>query len=81
MLSCKEVSLLISQSYDARLTWRQRMAVRMHLLVCEACRRFARQMQFLRRAARAFADRPREAAAGLSRDAHERIRNAMREQD
>jgi len=82
MLSCKEVSLLISRSYDARLTWRQRLAVRLHLLVCEACRRFTEQMRFLRRAGRAFADRQRDSASnGLSADARDRIRRTLRGQD
>lgn len=82
MLSCKEVSLLISRSYDARLTWRQRLAVRLHLLVCEACRRFAGQMRFLRRAGRAFTDRPRDSATGsLSPSARERIRRSLRGHD
>lgn len=82
MLSCKEVSLLISRSYDARLTWRQRLAVRLHLLVCVACRRFVEQMRFLRRAGRAFAGRQRDSATGsLSAGARERIRRSLRGQD
>jgi len=82
MLSCKEVSLLVSQSYDAKLTWRQRLGVRLHLLVCEACRRFERQMQFLRRAGRAFSDRQRDGVSGsLSPSARERIRNSLRGRD
>jgi len=81
MLSCKEVSLLVSQSYDAKLTWRQRLAVRLHLLVCEACRRFAQQMQFLRRAGQAFSGRPQDGGGSLSPSARERIRNSLRGRD
>lgn len=81
MLSCKEVSLLISQSYDARLTWRQRLAVRLHLLICEACSRFAKQMRFLRRAGRAFNDRQQDGGGGLSPNARDRIRSSLRGRD
>ena len=82
MLSCKDVSLLISQSYDARLTWRQRLAVRLHLLICEACSRFAQQMRFLRRASRAFSDRQQDGSRGsLSPGARERIRSSLRGRD
>jgi hypothetical protein len=82
MLSCKEVSLLVSRSCDTKLTWRERLAVRLHLLVCVACRRFTEQMRFLRRASRAFAERQRDAASGgLSTDARDRIRRTLRGQD
>jgi hypothetical protein len=29
---------------DRALTWRERLALRLHLLVCKACPRFERQM-------------------------------------
>ena len=54
MLSCKETPQLVSRSLDARLSWSQRMAVRLHLLMCGACRRFVEQMGVIRRAARAY---------------------------
>jgi predicted anti-sigma-YlaC factor YlaD len=54
MLNCKETSELVSRSLDERLSWSQRMGVRLHLLMCAACRQFAVQMSFLRRAARGY---------------------------
>lgn len=54
MLTCKDTSALVSRSLDEQLSWRQRMAVRLHLLMCAACRNFAAQMSFLRRAARSY---------------------------
>lgn len=50
MLSCKDVSKLRSQSIDRRLNLGERLGVRLHLLVCEACRRFDRQMVILQQA-------------------------------
>ncbi|MBM4220683.1 MAG: zf-HC2 domain-containing protein [Gammaproteobacteria bacterium] len=54
MLSCKDTSELVSRSLDEELSWRQRIAVRLHLLICGACRRFVAQMGFIRRAARRY---------------------------
>ena len=48
MLNCKQTSLLVSQSLDRRLTWRERMAVRMHLWICVYCRRFVQQLTLIR---------------------------------
>ena len=53
-LSCKEASRLISQGMDRRLSFLERIAVRLHVGICDACTRFARQVEFLRRALKAF---------------------------
>lgn len=48
--TCREVHALVSQSQDRRLTLTERMRMRVHLLVCEACTRFNGQMLLIRRA-------------------------------
>lgn len=48
MLNCKQTSLLVSQSLDRPLTWRERMAVRIHLWICVYCRRFMQQLKLIR---------------------------------
>jgi anti-sigma factor RsiW len=48
LISCKDASRLISQTQDGELPVRQRISVRLHLLFCTACRRFVRQLRFLR---------------------------------
>ena len=50
MLSCKEVTRLVSQGLDRRLGLWDRLRLRVHLLICDACTAFSRQMEFLRRA-------------------------------
>lgn len=49
MLNCKQTSLLVSQSLDRPLTWRERWAVRLHLWICVYCRRFTWQLGFIRK--------------------------------
>ncbi len=48
MLSCKDVSKLVSESLEHPLPFRKRMGVRMHLMMCSLCRRYQRQMLQLR---------------------------------
>ena len=54
LLSCKEVSQLVSQGLDRRLGWLERVRLRLHLAICDGCTNFKRQMDFLRRAMREF---------------------------
>jgi len=44
MLGCKEVSLLVSQSLDRKLLFRQRVAVRMYLMTRKFCSRYKEQL-------------------------------------
>lgn len=75
--SCKEVAQLLARAQDDRLSWRQRLGVRTHLLFCVYCRRYARQLQWLQRALR----RTRGAAQDLRLDdaARRRIDERLRE--
>jgi predicted anti-sigma-YlaC factor YlaD len=52
--TCKEVHRLTSEGLDRELSMMERARVRLHLLVCEACRNFDSQMRILRRAMREF---------------------------
>lgn len=53
-LSCKEASKLISDGMDRRLSVAERITLRLHVGICDACTRFTSQVQFLRRALKAF---------------------------
>jgi hypothetical protein len=48
IISCKDASRLVSKREDAALSAWQRLLLRLHLSVCAACRRFERQVRFLR---------------------------------
>jgi hypothetical protein len=54
MASCKEASLLLSEAEDRRLTLVERLRLRAHLALCDACTRFAAQIAFLRRAMQSY---------------------------
>jgi hypothetical protein len=50
MLSCKDISKLLSDRLDRRLGLMQRLQLRMHLLMCSGCARVERHLGFLREA-------------------------------
>ncbi len=52
MLSCKEVTRKIASDELAEAGWRERLAVRLHLLLCRHCRRYASQLRAIGAAAR-----------------------------
>ncbi len=74
MLSCEEVTRLVSEGLDRRLSWTERWGVRLHQVYCLGCRRFARQIVFLRRAARQLRS---DDDVRLSAGARARIRRAL----
>lgn len=80
MLTCKEASELVSQSYERRLSWAERLGLRLHLAICAACAQFARQMRFLRAAVRAFGTTGTELGATerLPPEAKQRIADALK---
>ena len=50
MLSCKQVSRLVSQGLDRELGFADRVRVRVHLAICQGCTNFSKQIAFLREA-------------------------------
>jgi len=45
MMTCKEVSQSIATDELQTANWRQRLAVKLHLLMCRHCRRYSRQIR------------------------------------
>ncbi|MBC7415126.1 MAG: zf-HC2 domain-containing protein [Herminiimonas sp.] len=54
--TCREVHRLVSEAMDRKLTMVERVRMRLHLVVCEACNRFNRQMDLIRSAMRRLSD-------------------------
>ena len=76
MLTCKEVSKLVSESLEHPLPFRQRMGVQFHLMMCSMCRAYQKQTLLLRTALRTYARR--EPTEHLTKDARLRIKNALK---
>ena len=56
MLSCKEVTRLVSQGLDRELSLGERTMLRFHFVICRGCRNVNRQLAFLRSALRQLAE-------------------------
>jgi Putative zinc-finger len=52
MLNCEKASQLASRAMDEELSFRQNMALKLHLLLCRSCSNFTQQLNFLREASR-----------------------------
>lgn len=86
MLTCKEVAKLISDGLDHRLTWRQRLGLRLHVMMCKACATYKKQLEAIERAIEYLlhaGDPGREkaghgSALNLSRQKREEIRQLVR---
>ncbi len=52
MLNCKQATELMSRRMDRTLSLKNRISLRIHLMMCSGCRNFNKQMQFLRQASR-----------------------------
>jgi putative zinc finger protein len=57
ILSCKEATRLASQGLDRRLGFGERVALRVHLAICDGCTNFSKQLAFLRKAIARLAQR------------------------
>jgi hypothetical protein len=82
MLDCKHASRLVSQSMDRQLSMRERLGLRLHLLMCDACTRFSWQIALLRQAVRQWSARvENDEAIKLSDEARNRIRQSIQISD
>lgn len=78
MLDCRHATLLVSQSMERRLTLRQRLALRLHLMMCDACTQFRKQVRLLRIAVAQWGRKvENDGTLALSLQARDRIALAM----
>jgi len=57
MLTCKEATRLVSQGLDRKLSFGERLMLRVHLAICDGCTNFSKQVAFLRRGLSRLVDR------------------------
>lgn len=56
LLSCKETTRLLSQGEDRKLGFGERVALRLHLAICDGCRNVNAQFRFLRIAMKSLSE-------------------------
>jgi predicted anti-sigma-YlaC factor YlaD len=77
MRTCKDISKLVSESFDRKLSLRERMAMRIHLMMCSLCRTYQRQILQLRTILKAAAKPDAPVEHSLPEEARERIKQAL----
>jgi predicted anti-sigma-YlaC factor YlaD len=82
-MPCDQITELISQAQDVRLSRTRRFVVMVHLVYCKACRRFRKQLAILRDATSRLSD-PLSVETlpadlpGLSDEARDRIKRSLK---
>ena len=61
MISCQELTELITDYLEGRLSWIDRLRFQMHIGMCRHCRRYLAQMRATRRSMHALPAEPPEA--------------------
>lgn len=80
MMTCKEASQLMSQSFDRRLGLFESIGLRFHLMICKGCQVAYRQLKSLHRFCISVANRNEEFLSlqpGLTPEARDRILNEL----
>lgn len=81
-MTCKEITKLVSESLDRPLPIRQRLAIRLHVLLCKLCDRYRQHLFIIRDAVRRHPDRleghESPSPPSLSPEARERIKDSLR---
>lgn len=60
MLNCTQVTRLYSDGLERPLTFGEKLSVKMHILMCDGCRNFGKQMTSIRHIAKEYAKKPDE---------------------
>jgi hypothetical protein len=77
-LDCREASCAQSESLDHPLPFAKRVGLSLHLVLCRWCRRYGKQIRFLRVAAHEHPEEMAEAAPQkLSGEARDRIKRRL----
>jgi len=80
MYSCKQASELTCKAQDQSLSLREKLSLRMHLIMCTMCRRYAKQISFIRRATQRLSeDAEGDKNIHLSEEGRERITNKIKQ--
>ena len=80
--NCREATRLQSEALDRPLGLGQRIGLRIHLVLCKWCRRYGKQIAFLRSAAHRHEEQDEcLPPQSLPPEARERIKRRLREEE
>lgn len=78
---CEDITRLISKSMDSKLTLRERIQVRIHILGCILCHRYQEQLmkikKTLKKSVNAFQNDENEKKETLSPESYNRIKSSI----
>src|SRR5262245_13427173 len=78
--TCRDATRLQSLALDEPLSLPKRIGLRLHVLLCKWCRRYGRQLRFLRQAAHEHPEQLTNATPrSLSPEARERLKQSLRD--
>jgi hypothetical protein len=80
---CQEMGHRISESFDRKLTFRERVSIRIHNLGCAMCERYYQQMKLLHKLLGNYAERVHEhddPSTKLSDKAKEKIVESLKKE-
>lgn len=83
MMTCKEASRLISEGQERPMSLMERWGLRIHLWMCDNCRKFERHIEFLRKALHLMREQLGTGSQGpdLPPEAKDRIRSVLQDRD
>ncbi|WP_426453206.1 zf-HC2 domain-containing protein [Acinetobacter sp. KB005] len=54
MLTCRQATQLLSEKQDRPLLLREKSGLQLHLLACQSCRRYSKQIKTISQLSKAF---------------------------
>lgn len=78
-MGCRQSARLLSRSLDRELPRRQRIALRLHFMMCNNCQRYLKQLRFLHNAMARYEEHLDDISKeSLSQEAKARVTEALR---
>ena len=70
-MNCKRATRLMSDAQERKLSLKEKFSIRIHMLMCSACRNFGDQMHTLRHIANTYAQ-GENSEAGIKNDTYKK---------
>lgn len=76
---CKEIVKIITASMDAKLSWREWIVMKIHLLSCDPCINFIKQLRFIKDSLLLGQEKigQQDTSKKLSEEARSRLKKAL----